>query len=132
MILMHIYHMLRAAIDNNETIAMITVIRYSRNCNEDSLTINEGLKLLIWPNGHMYCPVELPKPWVDHMLIHATKVFDSNISRAFQDRIADDDIEYYVEVYPSPIHLIVAGAGHVAKPVVQFGSLLGFYITVIC
>ncbi|RAP76828.1 hypothetical protein DL346_09760 [Paenibacillus montanisoli] len=41
-------------------------------------------------------------------------------------------MEYFVDVYPPPLHVIVAGAGHVAKPLVEMGKKLGFYITVIC
>ncbi|AZU64956.1 XdhC family protein [Neobacillus mesonae] len=41
------------------------------------------------------------------------------------------NFECFIDVYPSPPHLIIAGAGHVCEPVAKLGGMLGFYVTVI-
>lgn len=43
----------------------------------------------------------------------------------------ENEIECFAEYFPAPLHLIVAGAGHVCEPVAQMGKMLGFFVTVI-
>lgn len=52
-------------------------------------------------------------------------------SKAIDLEACGESFECFVDVYPSPPQLIIAGAGHVCEPVAKLGSMLGFYVTVI-
>ncbi|WP_308639842.1 XdhC family protein [Paenibacillus silvisoli] len=92
----------------------------------------EGTKLLLYSDGHIECEHELAMDEWQPVLDHARTALARQQSKAFLTPLSCCEIEYFVDVYPPPLHLIIAGAGHVARPLAEMGSKLGFYITIVC
>jgi xanthine dehydrogenase accessory factor len=90
-----------------------------------------GLKALFWSNGDFYC--ESP-----HFPAMAKPIFSSS-QRLMQRKKSGtstflwngSEAEFFAEYFPVPIHLIIAGAGHVCEPVAEMGKMLDFYVTVL-
>lgn len=64
------------------------------------------------------------KEWCQHLI-------QKRKSKTITIQINNLDVEFFVEVVPPPPHLIIAGAGHVGKALVQMSSMLGYYITIV-
>lgn len=90
-----------------------------------------GEKALLWPNGDMYCESSLSPSLQNHILASCKKLMQKKRSGVASFQINGKSIEFFAEYFTIPIHLIVAGAGHVCEPVVQMAKMLGFYVTVI-
>ncbi|WP_134702809.1 XdhC family protein [Ammoniphilus sp. YIM 78166] len=128
------YELLLSAISKKEGIAMITITSCRFRTHGESLKDHEitSSKALVWDNGQVELEVGLPEFLTPALVDDALKALQEGTSKTFVHQQEDWELEYYVEVYPPPLHLIVAGAGHVAKPVVQIAKMLGFFVTVIC
>jgi xanthine dehydrogenase accessory factor len=130
---MEIYQKLLSAIENKEGVALITITKVvNRKAGDHHDSYLLGSKLLVWSDGRLFSHCELPTQLRGHILQDALQALESRDSHTSIAGFDGCEIEYYIEIYAPPLHLIVAGAGHVAKPVVQMGKILGFNITVIC
>jgi xanthine dehydrogenase accessory factor len=131
---MDFYSRLRASIERRQGVSLVTITNVSHKEQYISDIGQElvGNKLLVWPNGEVLYHFVIPEQAVDAIVKNAAQALEMRSSKAFTFQWEDCVMEYFVEVFPPPLHLIVAGAGHVAKPVVQMGKLIGFNITVIC
>lgn len=121
---MGLYERLISSIENRLGVALITITK----ANEVAV----GTKLLIDSDGKVFSDDPFQMEEWQPLLVNAKLALAHQKSKTFISQIKESDIEYFVEVYPPPLHVIVAGAGHVAKPLVEIGKKLGFYITVIC
>lgn len=132
---MELYQRLISSIENRLGVALIIVTRINlhdpnHDCQLREVTV--GTKLLVDSGGKVFCEKELALEEWQPLLENARTALAHQKSNTYISQIKSCEIEYFVEVYPQPLHLIVAGAGHVAKPLVEIGKKLGFYITVIC
>lgn len=90
-----------------------------------------GQKALLWPSGDIYSDTPL-SPALQNKIVEACeKLIRRKRSGLVSFLLSEDFVECFAEYFPIPIHLIVAGAGHVCEPVVEMGKMLGFYVTVI-
>ncbi|TVY11256.1 XdhC family protein [Paenibacillus cremeus] len=131
---MELYPRLISSIENRSGVALITVTRTQlqdphKGC---AWRVPVGTKLLLYASGEVFCEQELSMDDWQPVLENARTAMIQQKSKTFISRIQCCEIEYFVDVYSPPLHLIVAGAGHVAKPLVEMGHKLGFYITVVC
>ena len=90
-----------------------------------------GRKFLVWEDGTTYHDhIETENMSVS--LIDLCKTFiKKEKTKCIRFQFKGIEIESFVEVFKPEPHLIIAGAGHVCEPVVQFASLLNYRITVI-
>jgi|GEM_PF-1686234 Xanthine and CO dehydrogenases maturation factor, XdhC/CoxF family len=132
---MNLYQRLISSIENRVEVALITVtnINHHAPCHDDRTEeVVVGTKLLLFAGGEVFSERPILNEQWQPLLEEARGALSRQQSKTFVSKQKDFEIEYFVDVYPAPLHLIVAGAGHVARPLVEMGSKLGFYITVIC
>ncbi|WP_164545624.1 XdhC family protein [Paenibacillus albus] len=132
---MELYQRLISSIENRTEVALITVTKINNHASCLDYPTEEavvGTKLLLFSEGEVFCEQHISKEDWQPILEEARTALSRQKSKAFVSKLKNYEIEYFVDVYPAPLHLIVAGAGHVAKPLVEMGKKLGFYITVIC
>ncbi|KON88598.1 hypothetical protein AF332_18515 [Sporosarcina globispora] len=91
-----------------------------------------GAKALLWPDGD-FCTEASPlsSDVKDHLIAQCSKLVIKKRSGTVKFLCNDSIIECFAEYFPAPLHLIVAGAGHVCEPVAEMGRMLGFFVTVI-
>lgn len=90
-----------------------------------------GFKALLLPMGEFYA-TSPPPPSLQQMIMnHSEKLVKRKRSGTFTFTWNGLKVECFAEYFPVPIHLIIAGAGHVCEPVARIGKMLGFYVTVI-
>ncbi len=65
------------------------------------------------------------------VLADAQRVLASRQHRVLRYPTPHGVLELFVEVQHRPPHLIIVGAGHVAQPLAQIGSLCDFHVTVL-
>src|SRR5699024_1716180 len=136
---MDLYRHLKECISQNVGAVILTITEIRNNDSEVCKNNLIGFKLLYIAEGEYFVGnTELSDDLKVNLLQIAEQALLEGISKTYVKKVTDDDkrhsfeLEIYTEVYPPPPHLIVAGAGHVAKPVVQLGKMIGFYVTVIC
>ncbi|WNR45774.1 XdhC family protein [Paenibacillus roseipurpureus] len=132
---MELYQRLISSIESRIGVALITVTRIDLHDPNHYWQLTEftvGTKLLVYASGNVFCEKELAMEDWQPLLENAKMALANQKSHTCISQIKSCEIEYFVDVYPQPLHLIVVGAGHVAKPLVEMGNKLGFYITVIC
>lgn len=115
---------LKHAIDNFIEVALITVTKHIDN---EYL----GLKTILWPNGKFFTEDDGKDPFVQELAKQCLPFLKSQTTKAITFDWNGVFVECFIEVMTPPIHLIVAGAGHIAEPVVKIGAMLGFRVTVI-
>lgn len=134
---MRLYEILSQSLERHLDVALVTItqISFDKSDPENMLGLSLdsiGQKMLVWSDGRTYSENEtvmevlspLKKPTID--------LIQKRTSKTLIVDIGNQKIECFVQVLASPIHLIVAGAGHIAKPIVQMGKILNMKVTVIC
>ncbi|KRE99394.1 hypothetical protein ASG89_27940 [Paenibacillus sp. Soil766] len=132
---MELYQKLISSIEKRIGVALITLTRinlHDSNLDSQLMEVTVGTKLLVFSGGNVFCEKELAMEEWQPLLEHARISLAQQKSNTYVSHIKSCEIEYFVDVYPQPLHVIVAGAGHVAKPLVEMGKKLGLSITVIC
>ncbi|RHW41581.1 hypothetical protein D1B31_07645 [Neobacillus notoginsengisoli] len=116
--------MLKKATTEYKDACLVTITNSS-----DASTI--GSKAVFFENGDCFPGNGFPLFLEDSLSGKCLALLNKGKSRAV---VFDEDgvnFECFIDVYPSPSHLIIAGAGHVCEPVAKLGCMLGFYVTVI-
>ena len=120
----NLFHKLKDSIDQRKDVFLLTITDHP-NCELI------GEKALMWPNGEFFTESPLFFPLQKKLFEASKKLISRKRSGMISIYMNGDLIECFAEYFPIPLHLIVAGAGHVCEPVVQMGKMLGFYVTVI-
>jgi xanthine dehydrogenase accessory factor len=121
----NLFARLEESIKNRKDTFLLTITDYP-----DEKLI--GSKALLWPDGEFCTEASLLPMDVEKLLtVHCNKLVTKKRSGTVRFMWKDSLIECFAEYFPSPLHLIVAGAGHVCEPVAEMGRMLGFFVTVI-
>ena len=115
---------LQYAIDHRIEVALVTVTKHA---DEQYL----GRKVIVWPDGEFFSDQEDQGFFVREIVKQSLPLLQAHTTKAITFTWNSASVECFVEVLAAPSHLIVAGAGHIAEPVVKIGTMLGFYVTVI-
>ena len=109
-----------ACLADNELVVLATIVEGR----------GQGRHLLIWPRGETLGDLGSPR-LNQRVALYAEQVIAGGRSGRKTFRWDEDEVDAFVEIYsPSP-ELIVVGAVHVAVPLVQFASTLGFKTIVV-
>lgn len=119
-----LYEQLSESVSKHQDAALITITDHP-----DVSVV--GSKFLLQKNGTLYDESEFPLELHSEIIKYCLPLLRQNKTKTVQIQLNGKLIECYVEVFPVPSHLIVAGAGHVSEPVAEIGKMLGFYVTVI-
>ncbi|KAF0817435.1 MULTISPECIES: XdhC family protein [unclassified Cytobacillus] len=121
----NLFARLEESIKNRKDTFLLTITDYP----EEKLI---GTKALLWPEGE-FCTESslLPMDVKKLLTVQCNKLVTKKRSGTVRFMWNDSLIECFAEYFPSPLHLIVAGAGHVCEPVAEMGRMLGFFVTVI-
>ncbi|KAB2331597.1 hypothetical protein F7731_18235 [Cytobacillus depressus] len=119
-----LFDRLKNSLEQPKDVFLITITGHSNN-----LFIGE--KALLWPNGDFFTESPLPAYFHSKIFESCEKLIRRKKTGLINFVFDGIEIECFAEYFPIPIHLIVAGAGHVCEPVVDMGKMLGFYVTVI-
>lgn len=109
---------------NRQDTALVTITKHP----DASLA---GAKILIHGDGQMYEEAGLPKNVKNMIADRSLPLLNKRLNKTVSFEYDGLPAECYVEVFPVPPHLIVAGAGHVSEPVAQMGKMLDFFVTVV-
>ncbi|SDI73942.1 XdhC family protein [Natribacillus halophilus] len=90
-----------------------------------------GSKSLLYSDGHIFDENNYSHLFSNQLVSYCLPLLLEQKTKAITFTCDSGEVECYVEVYPKPSHLIIAGAGHVSEPVEKIGRMLGFYVTVI-
>lgn len=120
----NMYEKLADAINNRKEIFLLTITDHP-----DVQFI--GNKALLWQDGDFFTDYPLPLTLRSKLTENCEKLVARKRSGKIMFTWNDNRVECFVEYFPAPIHLIVAGAGHVCEPVAEMGKMLGFFVTVI-
>ncbi|MGY6210653.1 XdhC family protein [Cytobacillus firmus] len=116
---------LEESIKNRKDTFLLTITDYP---DEELI----GAKALLWPDGDFCTEASLlPLDVRDLLLVHCNKLVTKKRSGTVRFMWKYRLVECFAEYFPSPLHMIVAGAGHVCEPVAEMGRMLGFFVTVI-
>ncbi|WP_430784575.1 XdhC family protein [Virgibacillus flavescens] len=121
---LQLYNELAELVGDHEKVALITITN-----NTEILTA--GTKLILQENGISSDENKLPPDVYLILEEYCLPLLTEGKTKTIEIPYAENRIECYVEIFPIPLHLIVAGAGHVSEPVAEIGKMLGFYVTVI-
>ncbi|GIN91135.1 XdhC family protein [Siminovitchia terrae] len=116
--------LLKSIKDGQKDIALVTITKHF----DESLI---GSKILFQENGVLLADPGLSKGFQAVILEKVLPFFEKGVTKAVQFEYGDCQFECYMEVFPVPPRLIVAGAGHVSEPVAKIGKMTGFHVTVI-
>lgn len=119
-----LYTKLSELMKERRDVALITVTKHS-----DQKWV--GMKAIMLENGSLYGHEAFTDDFVAVLAGQSLPLLEKKKTKAIEFVYEEGTAECYVEVFPSPPHLIVAGAGHVSEPVAEMGKMLGFYVTVI-
>lgn len=119
-----LFEQLQALVKKHQVVALITITNHS-----DANVI--GTKCLLQLDGTVHDENLLPKELHPEIIKKCMPLLEKNKTKTVQIAYDDKQAECYVEVFPVPPRLIVAGAGHVSEPVAEVGKMLGFNVTVI-
>ena len=115
---------LKHAIRNHIEVALITVTQHT---DQQYL----GRKTILWTNGEYFSEHADGDVFVREIVKQCLPFLQSHTTKAITFHWNASPVECFIEVLTPPNHLIVAGAGHIAEPVVTIGAMLGFAVTVI-
>ena len=110
-----VYRQLRRALENEELVALASVVGGPGPFL--------GRQLLIWPDGKTEGDLaELAEP----LKAQARELFADLRSERFGLAAAGDTLDVFLEVHAPRPKLVVVGAVHVAIPLIRFAAALGF------
>jgi xanthine dehydrogenase accessory factor len=118
------YKKLEDTIKSRKDIFLLTITDHS-----DSGLI--GSKALVHTDGKLYTNYLLPANLKQKLMENCEKFIRKKHSGSVRFFSNNTPVECFAEYFPAPLHLIVAGAGHVCEPMAEMGKMLGFYVTVI-
>ncbi|GLB61336.1 XdhC family protein [Cytobacillus sp. NCCP-133] len=118
------YKKLEDTIHYRKDIFLLTITDHS-----DSRLI--GSKALLHTDGKLYTHSPLPADLKSKLIDSCHKFITKKQSGTVRFFCRNEMVECFAEYFPAPLHLIVAGAGHVCEPIAKMGKMLGFYVTVI-
>ncbi|PAV29844.1 hypothetical protein CIL05_10345 [Virgibacillus profundi] len=119
-----LYELLSEALSKKQDIALITITKHP-----DLSYV--GSKFLLHKNGLLVDENQFSLGLQSKFIEYCLPILKQHKTKTVPIPYNEIQIECYVEVFPVPSHLIVAGAGHVSEPVAEIGKMLGFYVTVI-
>jgi xanthine dehydrogenase accessory factor len=119
-----LFEQLAKSVQSNQDVALITIIRHA-----DPTLV--GTKYLLQADGTIYDEIGLSERLHTEIVKYCLPLLKQRKTKTVQMKGDSEQLECYVEVFPVPAHLIVAGAGHVSAPVAEVGKTLGFHVTVI-
>lgn len=112
------------AVEQGHQVALVTVTKHS-----DLHML--GTKTLIYPNGEFLTNTDYRDVFTQRVVDECMPCLENRKSKSITFAWTDSQVECFVEVFEPPLHLIVAGAGHVSEPVAKMAKMLGFHVTVI-
>lgn len=114
-----IHERFRAALEARTPVATATVVRGS----------GIGAKLLLLPDERLG---SLGDAALDETVdADALALLDAERSETRTYAMAGDDVDVFIETYPTPPTLLIIGAVHVAQALSSFGKALGFDVIVV-
>lgn len=118
-----LYRELGTAIGQRKSVSFITITHSTRS---DWIT----KRMLLFTHEH-YAETGLPISLAEKIekQCHPFRMKGKNRSLSFSWE--NESISVFLENFPPPPHLIIAGAGHVGEPVAQMAKLLGFHTTIV-
>lgn len=119
-----LFEQLSESVNKHQDVALITMTNHP-----DMSMI--GLKFILQKDGTLYDEKDLTHSLHPILIEYCLPLLEQNKTKTVQIPHNEILIECYVEIFPVPPHLIVAGAGHVSESVAEVGKMLGFYVTVI-
>lgn len=119
-----LFEQLSESLKNHQEVALITVTDHP-----EAQVI--GAKSLLLANGNMIHEVDYPESFLNKITEHCLPLLRKQTTKTIDFPWEFGKAELFVEVFPPPPHLIVAGAGHVSEPVAEIGTMAGFDVTVI-
>lgn len=124
MISMHLYEQLSISIKTYEEVALLTITDHP-----DPSFVTK--KCILRKNGSIFDEHNFSDYFKSLLTEYCFPLLQEMKTKTIRIPYNDNFIECYVEVFPVPPRLIVAGAGHVSEPVAEVGKMLDFYVTVI-
>lgn len=107
-------------------VALATVVRA-----EGHWAASRGRHALVWVDQEPLSELGLAD-WEPRVLADARRVLQGKQHQLLDySREAGQPLQVFVEVQRRPAHLVIVGAGHIAVPLAQLGSLCGFLVTVL-
>lgn len=119
-----LFEQLSESVRKHQEVALLTITSHP-----DTSLI--GTTFLLQKNGELYDENESLHYLHSRLVDYCLPLLKQSKTKTIQIPYNEIQFECYVEVFPVPPHLIVAGAGHVSEPVAEIGKMLGFYVTVI-
>jgi xanthine dehydrogenase accessory factor len=119
---------------------MLTILKKANTECKDSclITITNssnadfiGSKAVYLEGGDFFPEKKFPISLKNSLFEKCFALLKKGKSMATDIKVEGVNFECFIDIYPSPPHLIIAGAGHVGETVAKLGDMLGFYITVI-
>lgn len=118
------YQKLEHAIHCRKDVFLLTITHHS-----DSKLI--GSKALLYRDGELFTNYPLPADLKPELIKNCRKLIIKKQTGSVRFLFNNVTVECFAEYFPAPLHLIVAGAGHVCEPMAEMGKMLGFRVTVI-
>lgn len=119
-----LFNKLNESISSRKDVFLVTITDHP---NESMI----GIKALLWPNGHIYSESSLSSAWKLKLFESCRKLMKKQRSGTASFEVNEENVECFAEYFPAPIHLIIAGAGHVCEPVAELAKMLGFFVTIV-
>lgn len=110
--------------EGQDDIALVTITKHP----DESLV---GSKILLREEGILFDDAGLSRRLQTAIVESSLPFFKKRHTKAVQFEYESREMECFIEVFPVPPRLIVAGAGHVSEPVAEIGKMTGFHVTVI-
>jgi len=114
------FFQMKNGLESNRLFARVTVIRGNK-CGE---------KISVFPNGSQlgnFTSVEIRNEVNQKLPEH----FQKQLPGRFEIRSNEEESEFFIDIFPPSLRLIIVGAVHIAIPLVTFGKLLGFHTVVV-
>lgn len=108
-----------------EPVALVTVIQAPPD-----LAAARGRHAVVWLDRPPLGELGLGD-WEAQVLADAQKALTGRQHRVLRYPTPRGVLELFIEVQHRSPHLVIVGAGHVAQPLAQIGSLCDFYVTVL-
>ncbi len=117
---------LAESLEQRRGVALVTVIRAG-----GTWAGSRGHRALVWLDQEPMSELDLGD-WEPRILADARSVLQGKQHKLLDyTREAGQPLQVFVEIQRRPAHLVIVGAGHIAVPLAQLGSLCGFLVTVL-
>ena len=117
---------LAESLEQRRGVALVTVIRAG-----GAWAASRGRHALVWLDQDPLSELDLGA-WEPRILADARRALQGKQHQLLDyTREAGQPLQVFVEIQRRPAHLVIVGAGHIAVPLAQLGSLCGFLVTVL-